>query len=276
MNAVERELHSNAVAVVGQQAGLAQFGLCESQSVEREFVKVSVVRYPPLVEVQRQWALVWAPYADVIAGLPAAGQVEVDLHAEFFLGHDQFPEQAVARSLPGHRPVPQVIGGAEPVAQLPRYGHRACSCRLASAFRVVGTCTASAWPRLSSSSADRNEWFSRLRTKAFFVVLMLSSEFCAMVSASSIAASSAVPFSLSRSASPIRNASAARTVRPVKASSAARPGPMSRIRFHEVPSSPMDSPTRTNPALKLAVLSATSASDSPPPAAGPLTAAITG
>ena len=43
----------------------------------------------------------------------------------------------------------------------------------------------------------------------------------------------------------------------------------------------MDSPTRTNPALKLAVLSAirmsaASASDSPPPAAGPLTAAITG
>ena len=77
-----------------------------------------MVRYPPLVEVQRQRSLVWAPYADVVAGLPAAGQVEVDLHAEFFLGHDQFPEQAVARSLPGHRPVPQVVTGAEPVVQL--------------------------------------------------------------------------------------------------------------------------------------------------------------
>src|SRR6516165_12418529 len=191
MNAVECELHSNAVAVVGQQAGLAQFGLCESQSVEREFVKVGVVRYPPLVEVQRQWSLVWAPNADVVAGLPAAGQVEVDLQAEFFLGHDQFPEEAVARSLPGYRTVPQVVSGAQPVAQLPGCAHCAGPRRFTRAVRVVGTCTASAWPRLSTSSADRNELFSRLRTKAFFVDLMLSSEFCAMVSASSIAASSA-------------------------------------------------------------------------------------
>lgn len=77
-----------------------------------------------------------------------------------------------------------------------------------------------------------------------------------MVSASSIAASSALPVSVSRSASPIRSASAARTVRPVNAISAALPGPISRIRFHDVPSPPMDSPTRTKPALKLAVLSA--------------------
>src|SRR6516165_5292451 len=119
VNAVELELDSYILAVVGQQAGLAQTGLRESESVEREFIEVSVIRHPPLVEVQRQGTRFRAPYADVVAGLSAAGQVEVDLHAEFFLGHDQLPEQAVARSLPGYRPVAQVITGAEPVAQPP-------------------------------------------------------------------------------------------------------------------------------------------------------------
>src|SRR5271167_1486709 len=68
MNTVERELDSYAVAVIGQQAGLAQLGLRESESVEREFVKVSVVRYPALMEVQRQRSLVSAPNADVVPG----------------------------------------------------------------------------------------------------------------------------------------------------------------------------------------------------------------
>src|ERR1700741_2769489 len=120
-----------------------------------------------------------------VSALAAAGQVEVDLHAEFFLGHDQFPEQAVARSLPGHRPVPQVVTGAEPVVQLFGCGHCASPCRFISALRVVGTWTESVCPRVSTSSADRNELFSRLRTKAFFVDLMLSSEFAAIVSATS-------------------------------------------------------------------------------------------
>src|SRR5271166_2188697 len=76
------------------------------------------------MEVQRQRLRFRAPNADVVAGLSAAGQIEVELHAEFFLGHDQLPEQTVTRSLPGHRPMPEVVGGAEPVAQLPGGGHK--------------------------------------------------------------------------------------------------------------------------------------------------------
>src|ERR1700735_1326775 len=240
-----------------------------------------MIGHSPLVEVQRQRAGIRAPDADVVAGLTAARQVEVDLEARLFFRHDQLPEQGVTRSLPGHRSVPEVVGGAEPGAQFFRCGHCDSSCSFNSALRVVGTCRASAWPRVSISSADLKELFSRLRTSAFLVDRILSSEFSAMVSASSIAASSALPVSANRSASPMRWASTARTVRPVNANSAARPGPISRTRFHDVPSSPMDSPIRTNPALKLAVwsmirMSAARASDSPPPAAGPLTAAITG
>src|ERR1700722_16910887 len=236
---------------------------------------------PPLVEVQRQRAGIRAPDADVVAGLTAARQVEVDLEAKLFFRHDQLPEQGVARSLPGHRSVPEVVGGAEPGAQFFRCGHCDSSCSFNNALRVVGTCSASAWPRVSISSADLKELFSRLRTSAFLVDRILSSELSATVSARSISASSALPVSASRSASPMRWASTARTVRPVNASSAARPGPISRTRFQDVPSSPMEKPTRTNPALKLAVwsasrMSAASANDRPPPAAGPLTAAMTG
>src|ERR1700739_1704602 len=107
--------------------------------------------------VAREGPLVGSPHADVVAGLPAAGEVEVDLHAEFFLRHGELPEQAVAGSLPGHRPVPQVVGGAEAGAARPGGAHGSAPSCVASALRVVGTCTSSAWPRFSSSSADRKE-----------------------------------------------------------------------------------------------------------------------
>src|ERR1700733_12091671 len=113
MNAIEPELESHIVAVVDQHAGLAQLRLRERQPVEREIVEIGVVGYPPLVEVQRQRARIRPPDADVIAGLSATGQIEVDLHAEFFFRHDQLPEQAVTRSLPGNWPVPEVVSGAE-------------------------------------------------------------------------------------------------------------------------------------------------------------------
>ena len=67
----------------------------------------------------------------------------------------------------------------------------------------------------------------------------------------------------------------------MKAISAARPGPTSRDSVHDVPSSPTDSPIFTNAALIFAVgtasrMSALRASAIPPPAAAPLSAAITG
>ena len=63
--------------------------------------------------------------------------------------------------------------------------------------------------------------------------------------------------------------------------SAAMPSPTTRGSDQETPTSPADRPIRTNAALNVAAgearrISAHSAKPSPPPAAGPLTAAITG
>ena len=125
VNAVEGELDSHVVTVVGHHAGLPQLRLAEGQSVEREVVQVGVVGHLPAVLVQRQRPRIRPPHADVVSGLSGAGEVEVDLHAEFVLRHGQLPEQAVASSLSGDRPVPEVIGGAKAAVVLPGGGHGA-------------------------------------------------------------------------------------------------------------------------------------------------------
>ena len=128
VNAIESELDSDAVAVVGHHAGLAQLWLTERQPIECEFVQVGVVGYLPAVLVQRQRLRIRPPHAHVVSSLAGAGEVEVDLHAEFVLRHGQLPEQAVPCPLPGDRSVPEVIGGAEPRVLLPGGGHWGLAC----------------------------------------------------------------------------------------------------------------------------------------------------
>ena len=81
--------------------------------------------------------------------------------------------------------------------------------------------------------------------------------------------------------SPMRAASSASKMRPVSISSWARPAPTSRGSSHDVPMSQADRPMRTKAALNLAEAAAIRMSDpstkaNPPPAAGPLTAAMIG
>src|ERR1700752_4774869 len=95
------------------------------------------------------------PYAHVVAGFAATGEIEVDLHAELVLGHGQLPEKAVASAFPGHGSMPQVIGGPKAAVFLFSCGHGA------------PICTVSVCPRLLISWAADNEVFSMLRTSAF-------------------------------------------------------------------------------------------------------------
>ena len=198
------------------------------------------------MQVHGQRLCVRPPNAYVVAGLSSTGEVEVDLHAEL-----DAPAWSAARTgcRESVRRRPAGAGGR-------RSGEGRCSapvlrsscCRAAPAPAPGRDCP---FPMRTQTSCSpgcgrvRSWWTARcLRNwRRWF-------------RASSIAASRAVPVSMSRSASPMRTASAARTVRPVNATSAARPGPISRTRFHDVPSSPMDRPIRTKPALKLAVSSA--------------------
>ena len=106
-------------------------------------------------------------------------------------------------------------------------------------------------------------------------------EFATIASARASTSLSSRSGSLTRLTSPIASASSAATIRPVKQISLAWAGPISRVSSQDAPRSPADRPIRTNAALNLALvdanrMSAASASDSPPPAAAPLTAAITG
>src|SRR5262249_12079044 len=179
VNAVEGKLYSHVVAVVGHHARLAQLRLGQGQPVEGEVVQVGVVGDLSTVQLQRERSCVRPPDADVVAGLPAAGEVEVDLHAEFVLGHGQLPEQAVTCSLPGDRSVAEVIGGAQAAVAFRSGGH------------CAPICTVSACPRLAISRADCNEVFSMLRISAFLAERTPYSGFSAMVSAILSAASSA-------------------------------------------------------------------------------------
>src|SRR4051812_33243597 len=99
--------------------------------------------------------------------------------------------------------------------------------------------------------------------------------------ASSRAASSSWSAATTRLARPMRAASSASTRRPVSISSLACPVPTMRGRKYEVPMSAPETPIFTKATLKRASgaarrTSEASASASPPPAAGPLTAAMTG
>jgi hypothetical protein len=139
VNAVECVFDSHVVTLVGEYAGFTQLGLCERQPAEREVIQVCVVGHPALVQVQCQRSRIVTPHADVVAGFSAACQVQIDLKPESFFWHDEFPEQGVARSLPGHRPVPKVVGGAERVMQFLGCGHGSSPRKFANALRVSDT-----------------------------------------------------------------------------------------------------------------------------------------
>src|ERR1700677_4572767 len=105
--------------------------------------------------------------------------------------------------------------------------------------------------------------------------------FAAMWAAVSRAAPSNSSSRTTRRTSPLRSASPASMMRPVSINSHAREAPINRGRSQLTPMSQPESPRRTKATLKRAVLlamrmSLARARARPPPAAGPLTAAITG
>src|SRR5438876_1319715 len=163
-----------------------------------------------------------------------------------------------------------------PVKTAGRFSRMAASASGMSALRVR-----SAWPRFSNSSAAAYDEISMFACNARLESCTPPGEFATIASARASTSLSSRSGSLTRLTSPIASASSAATIRPVKQISLAWAGPISRVSSQDAPRSPADRPIRTNAALNFAMvdanrMSAASASDSPPPAAAPLTAAITG
>src|SRR6266702_1795950 len=166
--------------------------------------------------------------------------------------------------------------GQAPVKTAGRFSLNAASASAMSALRVR-----SAWPRFSSSSAAAYDEISRFACNALLESCTPPGEFATIASARASTWPSSRSGSLTRLTRPIVSASSAPTIRPVKQISLAWAGPISRVSSQDAPRSPADRPIRTNAALNFALddanrMSAASASDTPPPAAAPLTAAITG
>src|ERR1700761_2500419 len=155
----------DVVAIEPDLAGLPQLRLADGEPFEPEVVEVGLFADPAVGLLQRDRIGPGPPEGHVVAGPAAGADVQVDLQPQLLLGHDQFPEQAVAHpAAVGGGPVAAVVVGTEAridVAQgdhgvyLPVNVGARRSVKAASASGMSSPWVSRAWPRFSSSMAAR-------------------------------------------------------------------------------------------------------------------------